>query len=219
MKKTRNITKAVAKTVEKMPFFAIENLSIINDNKKYLRLLLSRMKIKKSIIRVKRGMYVSANYLNDLRIKGLKDDYLEFIACKAYEPAYLSAEYILSKNGILSESVFGFSLISTNKTYRIVNDFGVFSYYHIRSELFIGYKTIKKSDFLIYKASVSKALFDFLYLRKNILVNFKAFQALRLNIENLKKKDIKELKKYINIEGSSKMMDIYNWLLKTYEQN
>ena len=159
------------------------------------------------------------NYLNELRIKGTEDNYLEFIACSIYEPAYLSTEYVLGKHGILSESVFGFSLISTNKTYRIVNDFGVFSYHHIKSELFIGYELIKQGEFLIRKASVAKALFDFLYLRKNILINFIAFCELRLNIENFNKKNIKELKKYINLEGLNKMMNIYNWLLKAYEQN
>lgn len=209
----------ILEITEKMPFFMIENMAVMDCDKKYLKILLSRLKINNQLFRIKRGIYVSSDYIEKLQNKGVKDDYLEFIACKIYEPAYLSAEYVLSKYGILSESVFGYSLISANKTYRIINDFGVFTYHFIKKELFIGYLAIKKGEFLIFEASLAKALFDFLYLRKNSIGNFAAFQELRLNLQELKKKEIKEFKKYIILEGSKKMAKIYFWLLKAHGEN
>jgi predicted transcriptional regulator of viral defense system len=217
MNNNENISKKVEKAVKNMPFFRIENLLTINDNKKYLRILLSRMSQAGEIIRIKKGVYVSAKYINEIKIKGADNEYLEYIGCQIYEPSYLSAEYILSGYGVLPESVYGFSLVSLNKTNTIKNDLGAFSYYHVREELFGGYEIKKTDGFLIRKASLAKALFDFLYFRKNVIIDFANFNELRLNLDNIKNKDMSEFKKYIKIEGSKKMNDIYNWLLKIYE--
>ena len=78
--------------------------------------------------------------------------------------------------------------------------------------MFNGYSVIKKHGYLIYKASVAKALFDFLYLRKNILLNCGMVKELRLNLGGLNKKDKNELKKYVKIEGTKKMSEIFNCL-------
>jgi predicted transcriptional regulator of viral defense system len=217
MNNNENISKNVEKIVKKMPFFRIENLLTIIDNKKYLRILLSRMSRKSEIIRVKKGIYVSAAYLNEIKIKGASNDYSEYIGCQIYEPSYLSAEYILSGYGVLPESVYGFSLVSLKKTNSMKNDLGIFTYHHIKKELFTGYEIKKTGGFLIRKASPAKALFDFLYFRKNIIVDFDNFNELRLNLGNLKNKDINEFNKYIKSEGSKKMKDICDWVIKTYE--
>jgi predicted transcriptional regulator of viral defense system len=217
MKNNDNISKKVAEAVVNMPFFRIENLLTICDDKKYLRILLSRINKRGEIVRVKRGFYVSVAYLNEKKIKNASNDYLEYIACQIYEPSYLSAEYILSDYGVLSESVYGLALVSLNKTITIKNNLGFFSYHHIKEKLFIGYEVLKTGGFLVRKASLAKALFDFLYFRKNIIVDFANFKELRLNLDHLKNKDLNEFKKYIKIEGSKKMKDISNWSLKTYE--
>ena len=63
------------------------------------------------------------------------------------------------------------------------------------------------------RATKVKALFDFLYLRKNILPNRESVKELRLNIENMNNTDIRELKKYITLEGTKKLKTIENYLL------
>ena len=219
MKKTEKISRTIEEAVKNMPFFSIENLPVIYKNKEYLKILLSRMRARNKLIRLKRGIYVSREYIDGLKAKGGISDYLEFIAGKLYEPSYLSAEYVLSEYGVLSEAVFGYVLVSTNKTNRIKNDIGgvLFSYHNIKPELFTGYRIIKKGEFMIFKAGLAKALFDFLYFRKNFLINKETARALRLNWDNIKKKDLKELKKYISKARNKKMLDIYNWLAEAYE--
>ena len=216
-KNKKVISKAdlIRKAVKELPFFEIENLVTIDENKNNLRILLSRMKYRGEIFTIKRGIYVHSDYLTKVKISRKKKDYDEFIACLAYQPSYLSSEYILAENGILSESVFNFTLITTAKTYKLDSKFGNFHYYHLKNELFTGYRVIKKYGFLIYKASAAKALFDFLYFRKNILLNCGTVKELRLNLGGLSKKDNNEFKKYIKIEGSKKMLKIFNCLAAT----
>ena len=211
-KKTISKADLIRGAIKELPFFKIENLLAIDENKNNLRILLSRMKSKNEISAIKRGIYVHSDYLSKVNVLRKKKDYDEFIACLAYQPSYLSLEYVLAENGILSESVFNFTLATTTKTYKLTNEFGNFFYYHFKNELFIGYNIIKKHEYLIYKATLAKALFDFLYLRKNILLNRDMVNELRLNLGGLNKKDKNELKKYIKIEGSKKMLKIFSYL-------
>ena len=175
-------SKVIIKNIENLPYFFIGDLTVFEKNKNYLKILLSRLAKRKIIIPLKRGYYVSKKYLDILEKKNLFKDYLEFIAT-VLSPAYLSLEYVLSEYNILTEFTCNFTLITKNKTKRFKNELGVFSYHHLKDELFGGFNAIKKDNFYIYKATKVKALFDFLYLRKNILINKKTIGELRLNLE------------------------------------
>jgi len=195
-------------SVNSLPFFSISNFKILKPNQ--TKVFLSRWTSQNKIIRLKRGVYVTKEFINKIEKQNNKNNYLEFLACTLYKPSYLSTEYILSKNNILSESVYSFTCITTNKTNKINNNFEVFNYNHIKDQLFCGFKKKIKNQFQIYEANLAKALFDFLYLRKKILINKETIFNLRLNLDNLKKQDIKEFKNYVELEGSNKMKYIQN---------
>lgn len=213
--KIKKISKAQAiiKKVEKLPYFSIDNLALEKD-KSYLKIILSRLAKRKKIIPLKRGFYVFREYINNLEKKNLFNNYLEFISSVIYSPSYLSLEYVLSEYNILTEFSYNFTAITKNKTKKFRNEFGIFSYHHLKDELFNGFNIVKRGDFFIYKATKAKALFDFLYLRKNILINKKTIEALRLNLDNFCSKDVKEFKKFIMLEGSKKMKEIFTILFK-----
>jgi hypothetical protein len=78
--------------------------------------------------------------------------------------------------------------------------------------LFTGFEVIKKGNLSILKATKVKALFDFLYFRKRLLTDKRAAEELRLNLDELTKKDFKELKGCVEIEGSPRMKEIINSL-------
>ena len=84
----------------------------------------------------------------------------------------------------------------------------------MKDTLFFGFKIIKNGDFLVYKAEKSKALFDFLYLRKGIILNKEMAQELRLNLENFNRQDKKKLMEYVDLEGSKRMKEVYSFLFK-----
>ncbi len=211
-KDEKTYANIVRNAVAGLPFFSIEDLSSIGADKKYLKILLYRLVKADEILRLKKGVYVSRKYLDRAEKENKINSYLEFVAVSLYDPAYLSLEYVLSEYGILTENTQAFTLVSKNKTKKFANALGLFNYKHMKGLLFSGFKIIKKDNFLISKTTVAKALFDFLYLRKKTILNKNTFLALRLNTDNLKKKDLDELRKYVEMEGSKKMKEITNYL-------
>ena len=200
--------------VEELPYFTLDDLSSIERNKNYLKILFSRQEKFGKIIRLKKGVYVCERFLLAHLSRSEMDFYYEFLANILYQPSYLSLDYILYENNLLTEIPRNFTSITKNKTANFSNKFGNFFYHKIKDELFCGFEIVEKGDFTIWRASKAKALFDFLYFRKNSLINKKVFKELRINLENLIKSDLKEIEKYIKIEGSKKMKEIFNYLVK-----
>ena len=205
-------TKTILEKIKDLPYFEISDLVSLGIERRYLKIYLFRLIKKGKLISLKKGIYVSREYLDKLKHKNLFNSYLEFLSGVLYSPSFLSLDYILAGFNVLTEFSWHFSAVTRNKTAKFKNSLGLFVYHNVKERLFSDYKIIKKDDFLIYKATKARALFDFLYIRKNLLINKETAKELRLNIEGFSKKEIKELDKYIKIEGSLKMKNIFNWL-------
>jgi len=76
-------------------------------------------------------------------------------------PSYLSMEYALSKNGVLSQNVFTFTMVTRKLPYTFRTEHCVYEYHQIRRDLFWGYR--QEGTVLI--AESEKALLDLIYLR------------------------------------------------------
>lgn len=194
--------------IKEMPYFLSENLLSFGFERHYLNIVLSRLKKRGDVILLKRGVYVSKEYLNKVKRNDEYNQYLEMISGVLYSPSYLSLEYVLNEHNILSEASFSFSLVTTKKTFEIKNDLGLFRYYNIKESLFTGFNIIKSGDFLIYKATPAKALFDFLYFRKNVITGDGFLESFRINKDVMKDSDLKEFKEYISISNNKKMKEI-----------
>lgn len=205
----------IKEAVGKMPYFTIENLASLEKNLSYLRVLFCRLMKSGKIISLKRGIYVDVGFIDEIKRRNLLNEYVEFIGGMIYSPSYLSAEYVLEKQGVLPETLQTITLVSAKKTRKIFNQFGLFRYYHIRPALFDGFEIFnRESGFPVARASLAKALFDFLYFRKNILSSREQVSQLRLNLNVLKKEDWKELEKYVRKENSEKMRKILQNLIE-----
>lgn len=207
----KKLTTKIMESFGNLPYFYISNLKILNAPPCYLKVAVNRIFKKGVLLRLKRECYVSKSYVDGVKSENKYNDYLEYISSKIYEPSYLSLEYVLYENNVLTESPRQFTLITKNKTVVIRNGLGSFSYHKIKDEFFNDYFVKKRGDFLIAKASLGKALFDFLYLRKNIIMNRDNAMALRLNSDNLSKNDIKVFMKYVKM-SDSKMGKIAGWI-------
>jgi predicted transcriptional regulator of viral defense system len=212
----KKYSEKIIKGINELPYFRISDLTSLYNNLGYLKRFLSRLKKRGKIVTLKRGIYVSSEYLNQIKNNNSIDAYYELVANIIYQPSYLSCEYVLQKYGIMSEAVTVVTSVATKKTNKFINELSTFRYYSIKENLFTGFSIKQKGDFTIAEASVAKALFDFLYFRKTFLNSLSEVKALRLNLENLKKKDFQELKKYIKLEKSKKMQELYDYLLKLY---
>ena len=198
--------------VNTLPYFDIHNLTLLNASQYHLRIVLSRLVAKASIVRLKKGLYVSSEYINKMKIDNTYSAFLEFIATRIYEPSYLSLEYILYENNMLTDVPVNITLVTRKKTYRTKNKLGTYKYHKIKDELFYGYHTKKVFDFVYNRASKAKAMFDFLYLRRKHIAGRQILDEYRLNMQVFHNEDWEELMEYVRQTGSKKMTQIYDWL-------
>ncbi len=197
--------------LESLPYFTIKQLgSITSEDKNTLKKSVNRFLSKKILIQIKKGTYVTSKYIENLRDEE-KTSYYEFLASILKTPSYLSLEYVLTKYDILTESSYIYTSITRKNTKTYNNDLGVFKYQNIREELFEGYETKYFRNKPYYIATVSKALFDFIYFRAdliNIDVNTNLTEEFRLKTDILSKKNWSDLEKYANKSKNNKIIKI-----------
>jgi len=121
-----------------------------------------------------------------------------------YEPSYVSMELALNHYGVIPESVSTITAISTNKTKKMTNKYGAFSYQTVAPKLFFGYELLEVSGRKIKIASLEKAILDYLYLNSKI-ISTDDFESLRWNKQILREEVNKEkLKKYLDIFSNAR---------------
>lgn len=197
-----------------LPYFDIGTAGNLFNNKEYLRIVLSRYSKRGKILRLKKGLYATRDFIDNIQKKGQYTSYLEFIASVIYPNSYLSMEYILQRYNALTETVSNFTLVSRNKTASFTNPLGKFIYHNIKEPLFLGFRLVERDGFNIFEATKAKALFDHIYFRKNSLIDASAIEELRINEDVFDKKDIREFKVYVDLDGSKRMRGVFKTLFK-----
>lgn len=203
------------KNLEKLLFLTKENLRLIERNENTLSSNLLYWSKNGLIIPLKKGKYILKSRFEK---EENKDLFLEYLANKIYEPSYISAEYIMSKYNLLTEAVYGISSVTTKKTKTFDNKLGRFNYYSLSPRLFFGYESVKFYSANIMVAKKSKAVLDYLYLRfyKNALISEKSIEELRINWENLNKKEFTELEKYAIVSKNKRTLKVISLIKKKY---
>ena len=213
MRNNKDRSKTIIELAEKLPVFTFNDFLGVEENGSYLRMVLHRYEKNGKLLRLKKGIYTTTAYAEKMRNRGEIEIFTDFLANFLYPPSYLSLDIMLYRNNILTEIPVNLTSVSQNKTAIFTNKLGNFIYHTMKPSLFFGFELSEDSDFSIIRATKAKALFDFLYLRKNVLPNKDAIRELRLNVENLSRSDIKELRRYIALEGSKKLKKIFDDLL------
>jgi hypothetical protein len=191
-------------------YFTLSQLSLFTKNKKNALVYVSRWLKNKTIIKIRNWIYISSKKFLEFSLKWESSWYLEFMATNlVYAPSYLSLEYILYENNVLSENVYNFTLVTTKKTAKFKNNFWNFIYKSIKKDYFDDYELIKKWKFIIYKATVEKALFDYFYFKRWIIWDQDYFEELRLNLENIEFRKFKKIVKKIN---NKKLLKVLKFL-------
>ena len=208
MKKSRGLG------IENLPYLSKTALAnYLDKNSNTLRNSISYWVKNKSLIRLKRGFYVFRNFL------GKRDNslyYPRFLATKMIEPSYLSKESVLQDYQMLTDVVYGHSVITTKKTNSIINEFGAFNYQSIKKDLFTGFSVKSYGVMERYVASKAKALFDYIYFNQNKFskITENELLGLRLNLDIMQKQDWQEYKRYLS-KAPLKMTSIYK-IMKNY---
>ena len=165
------------------PFINTKTLKFEKEKSSYVSRLLSEWKKKEWIIQLKKGIYI----INKKNHRQKLDTY--FLANNLYTPSYISLESALSFYNIIPEAVFTITSVSTKKTQKIKNKIGTFSYNHLKTSLFFGFKTLELEGQNVFLATAEKALLDFVYLHHAEAKNAQNFcENYRLqNLDTLKK--------------------------------
>ena len=160
---------------------------------------------------LKKGLYVSSAYVEGAP----KEFYSEFIANVLRTPSYISSEYVLAKEGLIPESVFSVTSITTKTSRSFTNFLGTFIYRNIKPELFTGYKENYWQDKIVCTATKAKAMFDFFYFKKIDNIEQEINDS-RINWDNFSKDDLGEFERYAAISSERKMNDISVYIKNNY---
>lgn len=208
--------------LKNIPYISKQNLGLILGKKQQsLNYWVKKLIADKSLITLKKGLYISKYYYDIISSteNSEKEKYLIYLANNIRFPSYVSLEYVLSKNGFIVEVPFTITSITIKSTRDYVTDIGTFYYKNIKGDLFYGYDTTPFKDKQIREASLSKALFDFLYIksfRNEVEIeNYLTFSS-RFNWGVFESKYKKEFIEIIKKSKSNKMQKILN-VIQKYE--
>lgn len=127
------------------------------------------------LLRLRRGWFAFSDAAG---LPGISDH----VAGILHSPSYLSCETVLSRCGLIPESVVQLTSCTTLKPAFFENAFGQFSYRTLKPALFFGYAAvILPSGLPASVATPAKALCDYLYLNPSLSSTPSALEELRLD--------------------------------------
>jgi len=201
----------IEEKLKKLPYYTKQNLSLILEKDSFsLDYWLKKLIKEKILIPIKKGVYASSYYVNDIKEKGFFDLYLKKLANFLRQPSYISLETALSYYGLIPEESFNITSITLKSTRFYKSNLATFFYRNIKKELFFGFDE-KKAVFFVKIATKAKALFDYLYLKKfNTVKQYELFlkETGRINWFVFNKDDKKEFDQYVKVSQSKKMNQI-----------
>lgn len=172
------------------------------------------------IIQLKKGVYMTRRFFEIHRADA---DFAPMVSAILIPQSYLSLEYILQRNGVLTEVTYPVSAVTLKQTRVFENQLGTFTYRNIKADLYQGFTISNYQGIPIAQASPVKALFDFLYLRPwrggRRGTGYDLAEELRLNLEDFTEKDQTEFAAFVEISNSRKMDQILSNLRKTVWQH
>lgn len=189
----------------------IENLGYENTNDK-----INRLQQKGIIKSIKKGFYLHSSIYNKNIVSK------EIISNILLEsPSYISLDYALFFYGLIPEAIHEITAVTTNRSKIFNTDLGIFSYKHIKKELFyIGVKIESSTNGNFMIASKEKAICDKIYLTKDIsITSISAMydfleNDLRIDIDDLKDLNLKIINEYYHVSKSKKVRILLNFIQK-----
>ncbi|NPV41485.1 MAG: hypothetical protein HPY72_09125 [Anaerolineae bacterium] len=203
-----------------MPYFTIEAVRQLFGDKDIafgsIRTYLYRWMKAGKIIQLKKGTYMTLRFFETHRSDV---DFTPMVSAILIPQSYVSMEYILQREGVLTDITYTVSAITLKQTRTFENQMGVFTYRNLKASLYTGYTISEYLGVPISRATKAKALFDMFYLRplKITLPSIKneLAESLRLNLEDFSKRDQLEFAEFVVISKSRKMDLILRSLRRT----
>ena len=174
------------------PVFSIKDIEKVDLS--FHKQRLSEWQKKGYVKKIRQGFYI----FTDLEIN---EKILFTIANRIYEPSYVSLEMALSIYGLIPESVYGITSVTSQNTKNIDTPVGDFIYRHVKPSLMFGSELREHSGHHYQIAEIEKAILDYLYFNPKICDN-ESFEGMRFNTSEIKEK--------INIEKFNRYLEAFN---------
>ena len=195
---------------ENIPYFTIAGFKqVLNADEsetQRVREMLSRWVKNGHIIRLKKGFYMTRRFFERHRNHA---SFMPAVSSIMVPQSYVSLEYVLQREGILTEVTYPTTAITPKNTKTIENDLGTFVYRHIKLPLYTGFQPEITFGVHVNQASAAKALFDYFYLRplrRGLPTHkYNLAEELRLNLDELPGDFWDEFEYYIHLSDSPKM--------------
>jgi predicted transcriptional regulator of viral defense system len=149
---------------ETIPYFTIEAFKQSSgmDSPHTVRVLLHRWAQAGHILTLKKGVYMTRRFYEQHQA----DEAFPLAVSSILVPqSYVSLDFILQQHNLLTEITYPVTCITTKNTRIIENTVGTFWYRSIREDLYTGFSISEYYGVRYARASLAKALFDYLYLR------------------------------------------------------
>lgn len=167
------------------------------------------------VIQLKKGLYVLNKHDRKIDVSNA------FIANQLYFPSYISLEYALSLYELIPETVMNITSVSTKKTAKFQNEFGLFSYQSIKISAFRGFIQVSDNNGMKYfLAEPEKAVADFIYFNLSKFdKDDKDIFETSYRFQNLQILDIKKLLLFTKLFNNKKLIIVINNLIKVIKGN
>ena len=213
--------KDILKFFDKSIFITKESFRVIStDSEETITKNIYRWVKTGDLIRLKNNLYISADtYISYKDDDGLRN----LIANKLRSPSYLSLEYVLAMYDILTEMTYPITSVTLKSSRQYKNKIGIYTYKSIKNSLFLGYRIESFLSNNYYIATKEKALFDYLYFKKNTLPKnlegLNITEELRLNLDSFTKLELRNLEKFAKISKDKKTIKIIKNIITNASNN
>lgn len=220
----KRMKREILSPFDNIPFFTIEAVKQVYGAETYsgdtVRKSLYRWMKAGHVIQLKKGTYMTRVFFERHRSDR---DFSPAISAILIPQSYVSLEFVLQQNAILSEITYPVTAVTFKQTRFIENKLGTFSYRNIKDILYTGFDFHEYLGVHFSQASLPKALFDYLYLRPlsrgSLSPRFNLAEDLRLNIEQISEQDQNKFSEFVEISKSKKMQKILKILRNTEWQH
>lgn len=206
-------------SLNSFPYFTIEAVKQLLQDESVaagtIQTALYRWMKAGNILQLKKGVYMMRRFYENHRADA---DFAPMVSAILIPQSYISLEYILQRNAVLTQMTYPISAVTLKQTRVFENKLGTFAYRNIKTELYTGFVIAEYLGVPIAQATVAKALFDYLYLRpwkgKALSENYDFVEDMRLNLEDFSKADQSQFAGFVELSQSKKMNQILKHLRK-----
>jgi len=130
----------IISSLESFPYFTIEAVKQLLDDESVaagtIQTALYRWMKAGQIIQLKKGVYMTRRFFEAHRADA---DFAPMVSAILIPQSYLSLEYILQRNAILTEMTYPVTAVTLKQTRVFENKLGTYTYRNIKANLYQGF--------------------------------------------------------------------------------